>query len=181
MRTSDITLSILIILIFIGMYFYNILAIGIKNIEDDWPDYRCNPMIMPFAGMFGHDTMTNFTYCIQTMQMDYMSTLLMPVNYLFSVLSESTSGLMESIQFIRDFINVLRNFITSIIESIFGVFLNILTQFQVILIKMKDMVAKTIGVVVSMLYILQGSIMTMEAGWKGPPGQMVRFMSSIKI
>ena len=48
MRSSDISLSILIILIFVGMYFYNILAVGIKNIQDNWPEYRCNPMVMPF-------------------------------------------------------------------------------------------------------------------------------------
>ena len=42
------------------MYFYNILAVGIKNIQDNWPEYRCNPSIMPFAGTFGHDVMDNF-------------------------------------------------------------------------------------------------------------------------
>jgi len=46
---------------------------------------------------------------------------------------------------------------------------------------MKDMVGKTIGTVVTMMYILQGGIMTMEAGWAGPPGSMVRFMSKLKI
>jgi len=75
----------------------------------------------------------------------------------------------------------LRNFITSIVQSIFGVLLNVLTQVQFLLIKMKDMVSKTVGIVVTMMYILQGSIMTMESGWNGAPGQMVRSMSKIKI
>jgi hypothetical protein len=39
MRSSDITYAILIILIFVGMYFYNILAVGIKNIQNNWPEY----------------------------------------------------------------------------------------------------------------------------------------------
>lgn len=181
MRSSDITLSILIILIFVGMYFYNILAIGIKNVQDNWPEYRCNPVVMPFAGTFGHDAMENFTYCIQNMQMDFMSYLLSPLDYLMNVMGETTSGFMDALQFIRDFFNVLRNFILSIVQSIFGVFLNILTQFQYLLIKTKDMVSKTIGSVVAMMYILQGGVMTMESGWKGPPGQMVRFMSKLKI
>ena len=181
MRSSDITYAILIILIFVGMYFYNILAVGIKNIEDNWPEYRCNPMVMPFAGTFGHNASENFTYCIQTMQSDYMSYLLSPMDYLMSVTNGITGEFMVAIQFIREFFNVLRNFITGIVQSIFGVFLNILTQFQFLLIKMKDMVGKTIGTVVTMMYILQGGIMTMEAGWAGPPGSMVRFMSKLKI
>lgn len=181
MRSSDITYAILIILIFVGMYFYNILAVGIKNIEDNWPEYRCNPMVMPFAGTFGHDASENFTYCIQSMQSDYMSYLLSPMNYLMNVTNGITGEFMVAIQFIREFFNVLRNFITGIVQSIFGVFLNILTQFQFLLIKMKDMVGKTIGTVVTMMYILQGSVMTMEAGWAGPPGSMVKFMSKLKI
>ena len=76
---------------------------------------------------------------------------------------------------------MFRNFISSIVQSIFGVFLNILTQFQFILIKMKDMLAKIVGIMASMMFILQGSVMTMNATWNGPPGQMVRLMSKMKI
>ena len=181
MRSSDITLTIFIILIFVGMYFYNILAVGIKNIQDNWPEYRSNPSIMPFAGTFGHDVMDNFTYCIQNMQGDFMGYLLQPLNYLTSVIGSVSVDLTAAIQDIRSFTNVFRNFISSIVQSIFGVFLNILTQFQFILIKMKDMLAKIVGIMASMMFILQGSVMTMNATWNGPPGQMVRLMSKMKI
>ena len=67
MRFYDIISVIIVIVIFVGIYLLNILAIGKKNIEKNWVKYRCNPMIMPFAGMFGHDPMENFAYCIQNM------------------------------------------------------------------------------------------------------------------
>ena len=89
--------------------------------------------------------------------------------------------LNDAIQDIRSFTNVFRNLISSIVQSIFGVFLNILTQFQFILIKMKDMLAKIVGIMASMMFILQGSVMTMHSTWNGPPGQMVRLMSKMKI
>ena len=181
MKSADITLSIFIILVFITMYFYNILAVGIKNIKDNWPKYRCNPMMMPFAGTFGHNVTQNFTYCIQTMQGNYMGTLLQPLNYLMSVTTKTIGGLRESIQDIRSFINVFRNMITSIVKNIFGIFINILTQFQFIMIKMKDMMGKIVGIMATMMYLLQASVMTMQSSWKGPPGEMVRFMSKISI
>ncbi len=181
MRSSDITLSLFIILIFVGMYFYNILAVGIKNIQNNWPQYRCNPTVMPFAGTFGHDVMENFTYCIQNMQGDYMGYLLQPLHYLTGLLGNVSGGLTEAVQDLRSFMNVFRNFIASIVQSIFGVFLNILTQFQFILIKMKDMMAKIVGIMASMMFILQGSVMTMQSTWNGAPGQMVRLMSKMKI
>ena len=181
MRSSDISLSIFIILVFVSMYFYNILAVGIKKIKDNWPEYRCNPTIMPFAGTFGHDVMSNFTHCIQNTQTDFMGYLLQPLNYLMSVVNKSIGGLTESIQDIRSFINVFRNMLTSIVRSIFGVFINILTQFQYILIKMKDMMGKIVGIMATMMYILQGTVMTMQSSWNGPPGQMVRLMSKLSI
>jgi predicted PurR-regulated permease PerM len=181
MRSSDITLSIFIILVFAGLYFYNILAVGIKKVQDNWPEYRCNPMVMPFAGTFGHDAGQNFTFCIQNMQADYMGVLLQPLNYLTSVLNNTMGGLMTSVQSIRSFINEIRNSITSIVQSIFGVFLNILIQFQFIIVKIKDMMGKIVGIMASMMYILQGTVMTMQSSWNGPPGQMVRFMGKLKI
>jgi hypothetical protein len=38
----------------------------------------------------------------------------------------------------------------------------------------KDLIGKTIGVMVSLMYIMDGSIKTMNSTWNGPPGQLVR-------
>jgi hypothetical protein len=49
------------------------------------------------------------------------------------------------------------------------------------MIKMKDMLGKIVGVMATMMYILQGTVMTMQSSWNGPPGKMVRMMSKLKI
>ena len=49
MKSSDITLTIFIVVLFILLFMVNILAVGIKNIENNWPTYRCNPVVMPFV------------------------------------------------------------------------------------------------------------------------------------
>ena len=36
-----------------------------SNIQNNWPEYRCQPLMMPFAGMFGHDVNENFQFCLQ--------------------------------------------------------------------------------------------------------------------
>jgi hypothetical protein len=43
------------------------LSVGIKKIKKNWPEYRCNPTIMPFASLFGQDTMTNFAFCVENL------------------------------------------------------------------------------------------------------------------
>lgn len=174
MRSSDIALSVIIILIFVCMYVFSIVSVGIKRVQKNWPVYRCNPIVMPFASAFGHDPMTNFTHCIQGMQGDYMKYLMQPLDYNFSVITNLGSNLNTNITSIRAFINNLRNMLGDIIGNIFGVFLNILIEFQRVILNIKDLFGKVIGILATLMYTLSGSVMTMESTWAGPPGQMVR-------
>lgn len=157
----------------------NILSVGIKNIEDNWPTYRCNPVVMPFASIFGQDAVSNFTFCIQSMQSSYMDYLLQPVNYNLSSVSNIGGVITEAMNSARAFINNLRNFITSIIQNVFGVFLNILIEFQRIMVDIKDMVAKLIGVMATLMYTVEGSMYTMQSTWNGAPGGLVRALSGL--
>lgn len=179
MKSSDITLSIVIIIIFVLLFMVNILSVGIKNIQDNWPTYRCNPVVMPFASVFGQDPGSNFTYCIQTMQSSYMDYILQPVNYNLSSVANIGGIITEAMDSARAFINNLRNFITEIIQNVFGVFLNILIEFQRIMVDIKDMVAKLVGILATLMYTVEGSMYTMQSTWNGAPGQIVRALSGL--
>jgi hypothetical protein len=39
---------------------------------------------------------------------------------------------------------------------------------------MKDLIGKTIGIMVTLMYVMDGSLKTMNSAWKGPSGQLVR-------
>jgi len=112
------------------------------------------------------------------MQMDYMGYLLQPLTYLASSLTEMGASFTESLQYARNILSNIRSFITNIIEAVYGVFLNIIIQFQLIIIKMKDILGKTVGIVLVIMYFIDGIIKTTKSGWNGPPGQMVRAMGS---
>jgi len=184
MKTSDLSLSVFIIFIFILLYVFNILSVGIKTIEDNWPTYRCNPVVMPFASVFGQNVMDNFTFCIQSMQTNYMGYLMQPLNYNIDVISGLGAGLTTAVDDVRAFFNNIRDMTTGIVTDIFGVFLNILIEFQRLTIAIKDMFAKFIGVLATLMYTLSGSVMTMNSMWAGPPGQLVKelcFHPSTKV
>ena len=174
MKGSDIILTLFIILIFVALFMFNIFVTGMKDIKDNWPEYRCNPTVMPFASQFGVDPSENFTYCIQNMQTGFMGYLLEPVNYSLSLVNSLGGEFTESIQSVRKVLNNIRNFISSIIQNVFGVFLNILIQFQKIIIAMKDMVGKIIGILTTLLYTMDGVIRTMKSAWGSPAGDVMR-------
>lgn len=174
MKTSDITQTVIIFSVFLILHLFNILSAGLQNIKDNWPTYRCNPMIMPFASVFGYSSGENFTYCVQNMQSDYMSYLLQPVNFDMEILGSMGGQLGTSVNSARGFISYFRTQLADIVGSIYGVFLNIMIHFQQLMINMQDMIGKLSGAMTTLVYILKGSLMTMDSTWAGPPGQVVR-------
>jgi hypothetical protein len=151
------------------MYFRSAL-----EIKENWVKYRCNPSYWVFSENISED----FTYCVQNTQMNMMGYLLQPINYMITSLTSIGGGFAESINNVRVMFSSIRNFVSDIIQNVFGVFLNMIVEFQKIIISIKDMVGKMIGIVVTIMYVLDGSIKTMNSAWAGPAGQMVRSIGS---
>jgi hypothetical protein len=56
-----------------------LLGTGLADLVNNWPKYRCNPLIMPFAGLFGYDAGENFNYCMKNIFSSNAGTVLAPV------------------------------------------------------------------------------------------------------
>jgi len=153
----------------LAMYYFSALT----DIKENWAKYRCNPLYMPLSDNIQKD----FTYCVQNTQTDFMGYLLQPITYNMSLLTTNLGEFGQSLNYANDMISNIRTFFTRIVEGIFGVFLNIIIEFQKIIIGIKDMMGKIIGIMVALLYILDGSVKTMGSAWNGPPGQMVQALS----
>lgn len=169
-KASDWTNFVYINLAFIAQVIAIFYLTAINDLKKNWAKYRCNPMYMPFSDNIQQD----FVYCVQNVQTNYMGYLLQPINYITSNLTKLGGEFTESLNGVRAMISNIRTFATSIIESIFGVFLNLIIEFQKIIIGIKDVIGKVIGIMVTLMYVLDGSIKTMQSSWNGPPGQMVR-------
>ena len=158
-----------IIQIAIMVYFRSV-----QDIRDNWPLYRCNPSYW----MFSENISDDFSYCVQNTQIKSMGFLLQPITYLLSNLTSYSFEFSDSINNIRGMLSGIRGSFGSIIQNIFGVFLNLIIEFQKMILSIKDTVGKMIGIVVTILYVLDGSIKTMQSTWNGPPGQLVRAIGS---
>jgi hypothetical protein len=154
----------------LGLVYFRAAA----DVKENWPLYRCNPPYWVFSENISED----FTYCVQNTQINTMGYLLQPITYLISNLTSFIGDLGIGLNKIREMISGIRGFTKNIVENIFGVFLNLIVEFQKMILSIKDMVGKLIGVVVTILYVLDGSIKTMNSTWNGPPGQMVKAIGS---
>lgn len=152
---------------------YIVIMVAISNaqdVQDNWPQYRCNPIYMPFAS----NLEDNFNYCIQNVTNSVSGNVLQPITYTTSSLTNSLGGITSDINGVRGMFNSIRNSVSNIFKSIFGVFLNLIVQFQRIFIGIKDLFGKAGGVVAVLMYMMAGAIMTMNSAWKGPAGQLVK-------
>jgi hypothetical protein len=142
----------------------------LQVIKNKMAGNSCKPLYIPVSDNMVQD----FVFCIQNMQTSYMGYLLQPLTFLTSSITNIVGNTVTEINSIRAMFNKVRTFISDIIQSVFGVFLNLVIEFQRITIGIKDLIGKTIGVMVTLMYMIDGSIKTMNATWNGPPGQMVQ-------
>lgn len=153
-----------------GVFYYSQVA----EIKANWPLYRCNPMYMPLAD----DMQSNFVYCIQSIQVNFTGFLLEPLTFITNTINSLLGNFLEEINMVRAMFNKIREFISSIIQSVFGVFLNLVIEFQKITIGIVDLIGKTIGIMTTLMYVIDGSMKTMQSTWNGPPGQLVKALGN---
>lgn len=174
MNTSDTTLSIIVIIIFLFLYIFNFIIIQMQHIKENWVMYRCQPLIIPFASFFGHDTSENFGFCIRNMQKSFMSDVMKPLYYSVDVANESTTSLTSSLNYTRKLVTGLRFNFMDMFKNIFATLYNIIVEIQRMMIIMKDSMGKLIGTMTTSMFLIHGSMLTMSSAWSGPPGGLVR-------
>ena len=174
MNGSDITSAVLIIIIFALLQMFNVFAIGIKHIQNNWPLYRCNHMILPIANVFGHDTTSNFVNCVNTTNFSFLGKALDPIYYTMNSLTDIGSGFHNTFNNFRAFNSSFRGNIKDSVINIFNIFLNILVEFQKIIIKLKDTFSKTVGILTVLIFTISGVDRSMKSIWAGPIGSITR-------
>ena len=136
MNTKDITLTLIIFFIFIALFLYNILGVQLGNIKKNWNLRKCEPLVMPFAGMVGPpgtDTGKNFADCMKSTQKGLMSQLLQPMEHNMSSLGSLGSQLTSSLSDMKGLTSNIRTHMGNITGSIFGVVVNFIIYFSKII------------------------------------------------
>ena len=118
--------GVIIILVIISLiHIFLTFSIGISEVKNNWSEYKCNPGIIPIASLFGYDTATNFSECIQSTQVDFMSSFLEPVysslRY-FATIGATFTNVFEDLKLFGDIQDeTMGSFAETVGEKIFGV------------------------------------------------------------
>jgi|TARA_B110000285_G_scaffold206942_1_gene245907 hypothetical protein len=170
---GSLWVSIIIILIlFLAISYYQVLN-NLQPIKADWINQRCKPSVMPFAGIINPPnpeemsafefTSNNFSQCIYSILDDIIGVFLAPIYYLVKVIDNVIKAANESVQAIRGLFNTVRKAILSVSTEVMGKLLNFLIPIQMILIKIKDTMHKTQGIMTASIFTLFGIYDTLKA------------------
>jgi len=108
---------------FISLTFTGLLVIiisftNIVDISTNWAKNRCNPMIMPFASLFGYNTAENFNFCIGNILKNGASKFTGPFASILQMFVGSLMTIMSSINSFRVILATLMGGITNIFKEI---------------------------------------------------------------
>jgi hypothetical protein len=182
---GSLVLFIIITIVVILLVSYFQTMANIQPIINDWPNQRCKPTIIPFAGLITHPegvtaseyTAQNFNYCTQNILSNVTGQAVAPLTYITNILQSMANSIQDSIQSIRAMFDKIRTFFQNVTEEIMGRLMNIMIPLQQIIIGFKDLIGKIQGTLTAGLFTLLGSYYT----FKSLLGAIAQFIITILI
>jgi hypothetical protein len=164
-------LFILITLVLLILISYCHVKINAQPVIDNWPNERCKPNIIPFAGFITHPegvsaidyTAQNFNYCMQGILSSISGNMLEPITFVINIIKDVLSSVQAAINDIRAMFDKVRTFFQTVAKEIMGRIMNMMIPLQQIIISFKDLVGKIQGAMTAGLFTLLGTYYTLKS------------------
>jgi hypothetical protein len=161
---------VLMIILFL-VYSYTTVMKSVQPIKDNWLQERCNPKVIPFAGLINKPegsstiqfTQDNFNYCMQNVLTSITGFALEPLTFVTNGLNSLYQEITSSLNSMRVIISNIRTNIAKIAQEILGRVLNIMTPIQMILISFIDLIGKIKGIFAAAIYTSLGTYYTLKS------------------
>lgn len=170
---SIFTFSI-ITLIFVLVTFLIFSLGNLTEISKNFAKYRCNPLMMPFAGQFGYDAKENFDFCISNILNNKAAEIFAP---LYGILSQFTGVLTIMMNATLGIRKLFSNFFLSVNNFIGNVrnrIQNLLFQIRISFLKMNNLMGRVFGTMYAVIYMGSSAL---TAGNNLANSDLVTFLS----
>ena len=176
MGLGDLGNAYLIVVIFTLIQLFVTVLTSIAQFKKVWSLYKCNPAIMPFATLMGHDPTTIFQECTAETQASFMSTFLAPIYSSLESFSASGNVFLQIFDGLQVGLNDQQLQSFNIVENIGDRVSVFNTNLNRTFITVSDTISKMSGVVTVIFYLLQTSVDLGQALNKDMPGSILRVL-----
>ena len=176
MGIGDLGNAFLIVLIFAMIQLFITVITSLAQFKKIWNAYKCNPAIMPFASLMGHDPASVFKECTEETQSSFMSIFLDPIYSSLQTFSETGNifiGILDSLQI---GLNDQQSESLNIVGDIGARVQVFSTNLNKTFITVADTVSKIGGFMTIIFYLLQTSVDIGKALDRDAPGHILRIL-----
>lgn len=171
--TWSVIKLVVITIIFIILLVLLFTIGSLKEIAANFPRYRCNPLIMPFASNFGYDAVENFNYCLNTIFLTKASEIFQPIYNLLGGFTQVITLIVNVTLGIRqlfsNFLMGVNGFVRSVRDKIQSVLFSIRMNF----IKLNNLMGRVYGTMYAVIFM---GMSAMTAGFNIADNDLVKFL-----
>jgi hypothetical protein len=129
-----------------------VLVFSRQIIIENWGEYKCNPLVTPFAGLFGHDSAKTLQDCSHQTFSGHAIKLAGPMTNLFEAHMQGLNGLGG----IMSDLNVGSSSLASVfgkgISSFMSQLTNVASTIQYLIIKIQTLLQRLVATLLVMVY-----------------------------
>ena len=157
MGTNDGLLTILLLIAFMILYCWSLYTSILVDIKKNWGNYKCQPLMIPLAFMFGADPGETFKECVKTTADDKVNESMVTVWDSMNTLNEMTSITNKTNQATIDSINNVNQATIKGFDGSNKALKNVTSYLNSGYNKSQDILGKFTGVVEVLVQILKTS------------------------
>ena len=144
-----IVLIIVIVVVITGMSAIS----QIKSVSSEWAKYRCNPLVMPFAGLFGYNTKENFEFCMNGIFTNFSMPFIGSIGNIFQKFATMLQSIFSSLNGLRNSIATMGGGINVIFQEFTDRISNFFFQLRLSAIALRTLFGRLYAVLFSVMYM----------------------------
>jgi hypothetical protein len=145
--------AFLIILLAVIIYYFIESGSHLADIQANWPEYRCQPQMMPLAGLFGHDINENFQFCIQQIIQENTKGVTGPFAQGMGGFTSVLMNLMNSANSFRTMLATLVGGVIKIVSEFKARMTALMSRIKITASRMKAMMYRIYGTMFAVIYM----------------------------
>lgn len=144
---------LLLLLVCIGGFAAIEWGAGLSDIKNNWSEYRCQPHIMPFAGIFGENTNDNFQFCLQQIIQKQTAGVTAPFAHGMFGFTGVLTNLMDSANSFRTMLATLVGGVIKIVSEFQNRMTALMGRVKITASRMKAMMYRVYGTMFAVVYM----------------------------
>ena len=160
---------------FVLVLGFMVLSVNKQYIIDNWNVYRCNPLVMPFAGYFGFNSAENMVGCLNVSFNSYFGLFIRPFQYMIDIIKKIINDIIKQLDSIRNIIKPIRDFFETASAMVFKKIEAVMGTVIYSFLKINDLMKRMFANFRLAVYSLEATQMTVRSVWDGPIGKTTRF------